>query len=191
MFGDVMKKFFYDKVIYFLLIFGVTIVMFSLFGCKYKTKLEREKEEIFAVANTIVQSIVEKNEYEFTSYFTNEAVNSIDFKDGIDYTFNTFTGNVKSIEDRSSRVSDSFDNGMHTKIAKVRYNIVTDANEYVLSFEYYLKDEKYNNQYKISKLKLSLLNDVVNDSNPTFAWEYSVFGIYNPRWDESNNKSNY
>ena len=152
-------------------------------GCNSKNKIELEKDQIKEVAISIIDTIENNNQEEFKSYFTVGAIQTQDFDLGIQYVFDAYSGNCKDIKDAGTHIGDLFDSGNQTKIAFSYYSVITEDSEYMLYFEYYLKDEINYNTSKISKLKLVNMADVRDKNSYNFGGKYNRLGIYNPNWD--------
>ena len=91
------------------------------------------------------------------------------------------SGKCENIIDSGTHIRDLFDNGKQTKTALAYFDITTADSEFLLYFEYYLKDEINHNTSKISTLKLVRKADVSGDYN--YGNYYDRIGIYNPKWD--------
>lgn len=164
-----------------ILIFEVILLMNFFCGCSYKDKIQSEKEKTEEAAISIVNMIEDNNREELKNRFTNEAVQTQDFDLGIEYVFNCYSGKCEIIKDSSTHIRDLFDSGKQTKTALACFDIITDESEFLLYFEYYLKDEINNNTSKISTLMLVHKADFNYDNY--YNNYYDRIGIYNPKWD--------
>lgn len=175
-----------EKVIFkIIIILEVTLLVNFFCGCNSKNKIQLEKEKIKEVAISIIDTIENDDQKELKKYFTDEATQTQDFDLGIEYIFNHYSGSYENIKDSGTHIRDLFDSGKQTKTAFAYFDIVTDNSEYVLYFEYYLKDDINHNTSKISILKLVSKADVADEYNYNYGNNYNRVGVYNPDWDKN------
>lgn len=170
------------KVIYkIILILEMILLVNSLCGCNAKDKIQLERDKTEEVAISIINMIENDNREGLKNYFTEEAIQTEDFDLGLEHVFSCYNGKYENFKDSGTHVRDIFDSGKQTKMALAYFDIVTDDSEFLLYFEYYLKDEINNNTSKISTLKLVRKADFGDGYD--YGNCYDRIGIYNPKWD--------
>ena len=169
-------------VIFKIILISEIILLMNFFcGCSPKNKLQSEKEKAEEEAISIIDMIENNKREELKSLFTDEAVKTQDFDLGLEYIFNCYSGKYENIKDTGTHIRDLFDSGKQTKTALACFDIITDESEFLLYFEYYLKDEINHNTSKLSTLMLVPKADFNYDNY--YNSYYDRIGIYNPEWD--------
>ena len=127
-----------------LIFLEVIILMLSLCGCAlssiFEDNTQSELNTTKEVAIQIIQIISQSDTEKFKEYFTEEALKTSDFETGLNYIFDIFDGEFETAKDGGTSVLNSFNSGKQAKMAKALYDISTDQGEYVIYFEYFLKD---------------------------------------------------
>lgn len=165
-----------------IILISEAILLMNFFcSCNSKDKIQLEKEKTEEVAISIINMIENNNREELKNSFKDKAIQTQDFDLGLEYIFNCYSGKCENIIDSGTHIRDLFDNGKQTKTALAYFDITTADSEFLLYFEYYLKDEINHNTSKISTLKLVRKADVSDDYN--YGNYYDRIGIYNPKWD--------
>lgn len=169
-------------VVFKIILISEVILLMSFFcSCNSNDKIQLEKEKTEEVAISIINIIENNNREELKNHFTDKAIQTQDFVSGLEYIFNCYSGKCENIIDSGTHIRDSFDSGKQTKTALAYFDITTEDSEFLLYFEYYLKDEINHNTSKISTLKLVKKSDV--DEKYNYGNCYDRIGIYNPEWD--------
>lgn len=162
----------------------VILLIFCVCGWNFKNKIQTEKDNVKDIAVEIIECIENNKRNDLKVLFSFEAAETKDFDDGMDYIYDTYTGSCEKVDDCGTHIRDSFYSGKQAKVAFSYFDIITTDSEYVLYFEYFLKDEINNNQNKIEKMKLVQKSDIIDEYNYNYGEKYERLGIYNPDWDD-------
>lgn len=166
-----------------IILMGVIVLMICFCGCDSNDKIQSDKDNVKGIAIEIIGLIENDDRESFNSLFTSDAIKTSDFDIGIDYTFEVYDGICVNINDCGTHIRDFYNSGKQTKTAFAYFDIVSSKTEYFLYFEYFLKDEQYNNQNKIQKIKIVEKSKVLDEYNYNYGEKYDRLGIYNPDWD--------
>ena len=141
-----------------IVICGVIVMALFFGGCSSgMNRIQEEKALVKDVAVDLLGVIAQKDRDKLKAFFSDTAYSSADFEIGMDYVFDIFTGKIQSVENKGTHVQDYWNAGSHTKLAIGLYEVITDANSYMLYFEYYQKHDVYRD--KMIRLKLIVKED--------------------------------
>lgn len=166
------------------------VMILLLSGCSSRWRelnlTTSELDTIKEVKDSLLTAIVEKDESYFQSALSQEALDTPDIDEGIEYMHELLSkSEIESIEEGPTPIRKDYERGKTNKKCRATYHIfMSDGMEYNLTFEYYYEYE--NRESILGVNRIELLDQSVIDSDPDYDSEkfYGRSGIYNPKWDE-------
>lgn len=177
------------------IISGVVALLasFSLFSCSFN-QLDKEEtgKTMEEILTQLFMSVQEGAKDTFRTFFANHVVELPTFEDGCNYIFDTYQGDLISVNFHSAgHTGKHIVPGEQICYAYMTFIIITSKNEYQACVEFYTKYEsKYpNDPYKIKQFsffpKLSDGGFIPRESDGNLSKDWIAFaqdGIYYPGW---------
>ena len=164
------------------------VMVIGLLGCKYanlrgftydQIDQNEAKNQMTRILIDLFDAVKNDNIQQFDNFFADHVITLPDFKNGRDYVFDTYSGEIISIECRLPMITgENIRNDMHLFFASTIFDIVTSNDEYRVYVEFYTKDAE--TQYKIRKFKM--LSKLSVDNGENFSDMGLRYGIYYSGW---------
>jgi hypothetical protein len=175
-----------------ILVFETVLLVFALSGCEsLRWALIDDYAESDKVAQQVITAIESEDEQSLIGLFSKNIISEVDdIEEGVNYTFDLYSGNCLEIEAKNCVVSNHYGDPGRRRWVDVLYEVTTTEGVYWLYFDYTLVDaadpeaEGIHYLYFYDDETMQKMTDehLTEDGFDGGTLPYSA-GIYHPGWD--------